>query len=128
MFLSACGTGSDGSMATIHAATTHQAVARLVRYCLEDPQAPPQHVIEAEVADVLHLVVHVRRDFDAGRRYVSAIAEVTPGDAGGLATRDVFASRPGADLEFVSLPTSEDILLRLTESGYSGPAAVEGSG
>ena len=75
-FLSACGTGSDGSMATIHASSSRQALARLVRYCLAAVGSAVQSALIQEAAEVIHLVVHLRGDPRTGFRGVNTISEV----------------------------------------------------
>ncbi len=116
-FLSACGTGSDGSMSTIHASTPRQALSRLLRFCLAGSGAEMRTALTQEITDVIHLVVLMRRDLRSGYRGVHAIAEVVPGD-GGLETRDVFRRRGRrGELAYVAAPRNAELLERLRESG-----------
>ncbi|MCY4279220.1 MAG: ATPase, T2SS/T4P/T4SS family, partial [Acidimicrobiaceae bacterium] len=118
VFLSACGTGSDGSMATIHAASTRQALSRLVRYCMRSTTAGLQSVLVQEAADVIHLVVFVRRDPRSGRRVVATISEVLGAEGEQFQTHDIFTRPQRSDkLVMVDEPRNPDLLARLAESG-----------
>ena len=116
-FLAACGTGSDGSMSTIHASTPRQALSRLLRYCLAGSGADLRISLTQEISDVIHLVILMRSDMRSGFRGVHAIAEVVPGDSG-LETRDIFRriDRRGG-LAYVAAPRNVELLERLREGG-----------
>ena len=117
-FLSACGTGSDGSMATIHASSTRQALSRLVRYCLAAGGAGIQSALVDEVAEVIHLVVHLRGDPRTGFRGVSSIAEVTSGDGERFETHEIFGRRArDAPLELRAAPRNPEVIDRILEGG-----------
>ncbi|MXZ14043.1 MAG: CpaF family protein [Acidimicrobiales bacterium] len=125
-FLSACGTGSDGSMATIHASSARQALARLVRYCMAAGQAGAQSALIAEAADVIHLVVHMGADPHTGFRGVRQITEVlgAPGDR--FETHDIYARRKRTGpLELVGRPRSPELVERLAEGGVDVTAWPE---
>ena len=117
-FLSACGTGSDGSMATIHASSPRQALARLVRYCLSSGLAGAQSALIAEAADVIHLVVHMSSDPRTGFRGVRSITEVLGASGDRFEVNDIFA-RPhrSEPLEVVGHPRSGELIERLEEGG-----------
>lgn len=71
--LQAMTTGHDGSLTTLHANSSSDAIARLttmVRYGLD----LPVDVIEANIASAFDVVVQTARSLD-GRRYVSELAE-----------------------------------------------------
>ena len=131
-FLSACGTGSDGSMATIHASSPRQALARLVRYCLAGGLAGAQPALIAETADVIHLVVHMESDPRTGFRGVRRITEVLAAADGRFEVHDVFARRRRGDpLEAAGRPRSGDLVERLEEGGLdlgAWPDASPGPG
>ncbi|MCY4518665.1 MAG: ATPase, T2SS/T4P/T4SS family [Acidimicrobiaceae bacterium] len=117
-FLSACGTGSDGSMATIHASSPRQALARLVRYCMASGLAGAQSALIQEAAEVIHLVVHMGADPRTGFRGVRQITEVlgAPGDR--FETHDIYARRRRTGpLERHSGPRSPELAERLAEGG-----------
>ena len=125
-FLSACGTGSDGSMATIHASSPRQALARLVRYCMASGLAGAQSALVQEAAEVIHLVVHMGADPRTGFRGVRRITEVlgAPGDR--FDTHDIYArSGRTGPLEPLGRPRSPELAERLTEGGLDPTAWPE---
>lgn len=71
--LQAMNTGHDGSMTTLHANSSTDAVSRLVtmvRYAVD----LPVDVIEANIASAFDVIIQTTRAMD-GRRYVSEVAE-----------------------------------------------------
>ncbi len=122
-FLLACGTGSDGSMCTIHASTPATALHRLVTYSLRDPFAPPLDALSYEVSEAIHLVAHMVRHPVTGNREVNAIAEVSgwlPGS--GFETVTIFGRRGiTAPLEYLNPPKGELLRERLELSGWKPP-------
>ena len=117
-FLSACGTGSDGSMATIHASSPGQALSRLVRYCLASATSASQSALIQEAAEVIHLVVHLRGDPRTGFRGVNSISEVVGSDGDRFAMHEIFgrASR-GGPLALFGRPRNPDVIGRVEEGG-----------
>ena len=117
-FLSACGTGSDGSMATIHASSPRQALARLVRYCLAAVGSAVQSALIQEAAEVIHLVVHLRGDPRTGFRGVNTISEVLSSDGDRFEMHDIFGRRQrGAPLELMGRPRNPEVVERVVEGG-----------
>ena len=117
-FLSACGTGSDGSMATIHASSARQALARLVRYCLAATGAGVQSALIQEAAEVIHLVVHLRGDPRTGFRGVNTISEVIGSDGDRFEMHDIFGRRQrGGPLEMLGRPRNPEVVERVLEGG-----------
>ncbi|WP_419839550.1 CpaF family protein [Candidatus Poriferisodalis sp.] len=122
-FLSACGTGSDGSMATIHASSPRQALARLVRYCMASGLAGAQSALVQETADVIHLVVHMGADPRTGFRGVRRITEVLGAPDDRFDTHDLYARRHRTGpLEPVGRPRSPELAERLSGSGADATA------
>ena len=117
-FLSACGTGSDGSMATIHASSPRQALARLVRYCLAATGTGVQSALIQEAAEVIHLVVHLRGDPRTGFRGVNTISEVVSSDGDRFEMHDIFGRRRrGGPLELLGRPRNPEVVERIVEGG-----------
>lgn len=73
--VTACNSGHDGSVTTIHADSGQQAVKQL-RHYLERAGSPPESARE-EIATAFHLVVHVGRGY-MHRRVVTEITELEP--------------------------------------------------
>ena len=117
-FLSACGTGSDGSMATIHASSPGQALSRLVRYCLASNTAASQSALIQETAEVIHLVVHLRGDPRTGFRGVNSIAEVVSSDGDRFEMHEIFGRRRrGGPLDLIGGPRNPELIERIVEGG-----------
>ena len=117
-FLSACGTGSDGSMATIHASSPGQALSRLVRYCLGSATAASQSALIQEAAEVIHLVVHLRGDPRTGFRGVNTISEVVGCDGDRFEMHDIFGRRQrGGPMTLFGRPRNSQVIDRVAEGG-----------
>ena len=117
-FLSACGTGSDGSMATIHASSPRQALARLVRYCLAAVGSGVQSALIQEAAEVIHLVVHLRGDPRTGFRGVNTISEVVSSDGDRFEMHDIFGRRQrGGPMTLFGRPRNPQVIERVVEGG-----------
>ena len=117
-FLSACGTGSDGSMATIHASSSGQALSRLVRYCLSSGAAGVQSSLVQEASEVIHLVAHLRGDPRTGFRGVNTITEVLGSEGDRFETHDIFGRRQrGGPLELLGRPRNPEVIERVEEAG-----------
>ena len=127
-FLSACGTGSDGSMATIHASTSRQALARLVRFCMASGVAGVQSALVQEAAEVIHLVVHLRGDARTGFRGVNTISEVVGSDGYRIDLHDIFGRRRrGAPLTLFGRPRNPEVIDRVVEGGLDISEWPEGN-
>ncbi len=66
--IQAMNTGHDGSMGTIHANNPVQAMNRLETLCMLGDTGIPAHVIRAQVADAVHLIVQTNRMRDGSRK------------------------------------------------------------
>ena len=73
--LQALNTGHDGSMATVHANSAADALARLSSLVLHEVGNWPLIAVQHHVARAIDVVVHVARNTDGARRVVE-IAEV----------------------------------------------------
>ena len=126
-FLSACGTGSDGSMATIHASSPRQALSRLVRYCLSSNTAASQSALIQETAEVIHLVVHLRGDPRTGFRGVNTISEVIGSDGDRFEMHDIFGRRQrGGPMTLLGRPRNPEVIERVEEGGLDLSDWAEG--
>jgi pilus assembly protein CpaF len=73
--LQAMNTGHDGSLTTIHANTTRDALARLETMVLMAGLDLPSRAIREQIVSALNVIVHVKR-FEDGVRRVASIAEI----------------------------------------------------
>lgn len=72
--IDALNTGHAGSISTIHAISATKALSRLGISCLKAGIDLPYRAIQAEIGDLIDLVVHVERR--NGKRYVAEVIEV----------------------------------------------------
>ncbi len=87
--MQAMNTGHEGSMTTVHANTTRDALARIENMILMAALDLPIRAIREQMASALHLVVQLTRSSD-GRRRVSNIAEITGMESEIVTMQDLF--------------------------------------
>ena len=116
--LQAMGIGNDGSLGTIHAGSTRAAINKILIYAQRSPDAPTPDSVMREIAEVLHLLVYIKKLPD-GRRAITSIREVTGFAEGKVLTSEVFS--PGQNgVAVYTRPFTEDgeTLVRLRASGF----------
>lgn len=121
--LQAMGIGNDGSLGTIHAGSTRAAINKMLIYAQRSPDAPTPDSVMREIAEVLHLLVYIKKLPD-GRRAITSIREVTGYEDGRVITSEVFG--PGPDgVAVYTRPFKPDgeALARLRVSGFD-PATL----
>ena len=79
--LQAMNTGHDGCMATLHANTPHDVIARIETMALMTQLELSGEAIRRQVVSALDLVVHLER-FPDGSRHIVSISEVAKGPRG----------------------------------------------
>jgi pilus assembly protein CpaF len=72
--LQALNTGHSGSLSTIHANSASQALSRLASCVLQSGIELPYKAIKANIADSIHLLVHIKRRH--AKRFISEILEL----------------------------------------------------
>jgi pilus assembly protein CpaF len=114
--LQALNTGHDGSMSTIHANGTADALARLETLVLLAGSGLPLSAVRAQVAASVDAVVFVARG-GAGDRRIDAIAEVDHRHPGGA--RALFLRRSGrlVPVSRVERPARRHDVMRVPERG-----------
>ena len=116
--LQSMGIGVDGSLGTIHAGSTEAAINKILIYAQRSPDAPTPDSVLREIAEVLHLLVYIKKLPD-GRRAITSIREVTGYHDGEVLTNEVFS--PGPDgVAVYTRPFRPDgeALARLQASGF----------
>jgi pilus assembly protein CpaF len=88
--LQAMNTGHDGSMSTIHANTTRDAVARIENMVQMGSLGLPSHAIRMQIASSVDLIIQVERQRDGGRR-VTQITEVCGLEGDVILLNDLFS-------------------------------------
>jgi pilus assembly protein CpaF len=120
-------TGHDGSMATMHANTPRDALARLeIMATSSDPAIPLLNVRE-QMASALDLIVQINR-LDDGRRKVTHITEVQRMERDVIALQDIFTFVEGPRDEaqritgrFAATGQIPSFLLKLRQRGVDLP-------
>lgn len=90
--LQAMNTGHDGSMTTVHANTARDAIGRVEQMVSMIGLDLPIHVIRAQIAAGLHVVLQLNRLSDGSRRVMS-ISEITGMEGSTLTMQDLFLFR-----------------------------------
>src|SRR5262249_34949554 len=87
--LQAMNTGHDGSISTVHANSSRDALSRLETMILLSGVAPPVQAIPEYIASALDLIIHVSRLSD-GTRKVVRVTEVVGMEMDTVTTQDIF--------------------------------------
>ncbi len=116
--------GNDGSMATLHASTSHGAFAKLAAYAVQGPERLPLEATNLLVATALDFVIHLDKPCgDDGKRVVSSIREVIDADDRQIVSNEVF--RPGPDRRAVpGVPLRTETMDELVAAGFD-PEAMQ---
>ncbi len=77
--LDALNTGHAGSISTLHANSASQALSRLASLALRAEVDIPYRAIQAEIGDLVNLVIHIERR--EGRRFLSHVLQIEGFDA-----------------------------------------------
>ncbi len=93
--LTACNTGHDGSLFTLHANSPREAVERMVTLYRMGQNLAPEEV-RKELLMAVQLVVHLKRARD-GRRYVAGVGELQRIEGANLVIEELFTSGAGEE-------------------------------
>ncbi|GAA1895007.1 CpaF family protein [Streptantibioticus ferralitis] len=110
--------GNDGSMATLHASTSHGAFTKLAAYAVQGPERLPLEATNLLVAAALDFVIHLDKPrSQTSKRVVSSIREVVDADDKQIVSNEVF--RPGPDLRAVpGVPLRSETVQELMAAGF----------
>ncbi len=131
--LQAMNTGHDGSLATVHCSSPHDALSRLETLVLMSGFDLPSRAIREQMASALDLIVHLHR-FRDGSRKVTQVSEVCGIEGTTIMMNDIYAfdhsAGRGPDGQVLGRikptglrPTFTD---KIVESGIKLPADVYG--
>ena len=128
--LQAMNTGHDGSMSTIHANDTRDALDRLELMIALSGTELPMLVARQYISSAIHILVHVSR-LASGERKVMRITELVDCQQGNYHLEDVFVYRMGGmDANgnltgtFYSTGYEPEVLKRLAAYGYQLPTEL----
>ena len=116
--LQAMGIGNDGSLGTIHAGSTQAAINKMLIYAQRSPDSPTPDSVLREIAQVLHLLVYIKKLPD-GRRAITSIREIIGHGDGEAITSEVFAPGPdGIGVYVKPFNPDGEALARLMAAGF----------
>ncbi|MEJ0015827.1 MAG: CpaF family protein [Acetobacteraceae bacterium] len=87
--LQAMNTGHDGSMSTIHANTTRDALSRIENMVQMGSMGLPSHAIRSQIVSSVDLIIQVERQRDGGRR-ITQVSEVCGLEGDIILMNDIF--------------------------------------
>jgi pilus assembly protein CpaF len=87
--LQAMNTGHDGSMSTVHANTTRDALTRIENMVQMGKMGLSSRAIRTQIVGAVHLIVQVERQRDGGRR-VTQVTEVCGMEGDVITMNDIF--------------------------------------
>jgi pilus assembly protein CpaF len=87
--MQAMNTGHEGSLTTVHANSTRDALARIENMILMAGLDLPIRAIREQMAAALHIMVHLSRSAD-GRRRVTLVSEITGMESQIVTMQDLF--------------------------------------
>jgi pilus assembly protein CpaF len=132
--LQAMNTGHDGSLATVHANTPRDAIARLETLVLMAGFDLPVRIIRSQIAAVVRLIVQQERMRD-GSRKISRITELQGLEGDNVVLQDIFLFQAAAlgntdKVEGSLKPTGirPSFTPRLEQAGFKLSGAIFGAG
>ncbi|GAA0957947.1 CpaF family protein [Virgisporangium aurantiacum] len=114
--------GNDGSLATVHASSSRQALSRLAAYAMLAPEGLSFEAANLLIAGAVHFVIHLDQTTD-GHRVVSSVREIHHADAGEIVSNELF--RPGPDRRATAAaPMRTDTMDQLAAAGFNPDQAL----
>ncbi len=128
--LQAMNTGHEGSMTTVHANTSRDALRRVENMVSMAGLNFPLHVIRDQVASALHLIIHIAR-LTGGSRRMIAVSEVTGTEGDVISLQDIFTYRQtgldqdgNAQGQFETTGIRPKVLDRISSEGIELPTRL----
>jgi Flp pilus assembly CpaF family ATPase len=120
--------GNDGSMGTLHARSTGEAVVQFMRYALKAPEHLTPEAVAVDIAASLDLVVHIAK-LANGRRVVSSVREVVGYEAAMVLSNEVLGPDEHGRAVPTGRPLQESTLDALIDASFEpGLLDVPGGG
>jgi pilus assembly protein CpaF len=128
--LQAMNTGHDGSLTTVHANSTRDALYRLDTMVAMANLNIPERAVRQQIASAINLIIHISRMAD-GTRKVTAITELTGMEGDVISMQDIFVfERTGINQQgkvcgrFRATGIRPKISERLITAGHPLPAEM----
>lgn len=124
--LNAMSQGNEGSMCTIHAASSDGVFDRVASYCVQAPERLDRVAANLMLVNAVDLVVYITKETtETGiRRRVTSIREVAGAEDHTIFSNEIFASGPDGDAEPTGVPLRPATAACLQEVGYSWPPTL----
>jgi pilus assembly protein CpaF len=107
--------GNDGSMCTLHASSSKQALSRLATYVMQAPERFPFDAANMLIGQAVDFVIHLANATD-GTRVVSSIRQVLETDGTQVPSNEIY--RPGPDRRaYQAAPMRSETLDQLIAAG-----------
>jgi pilus assembly protein CpaF len=107
--LTACNTGHDGTLFTVHANSVRETVDRMVTMYRMGRDLAPEEV-RKEIISAVHYIVHLKRE-QSGLRYVAGVGEIRRLEGKHVVVEPIFKSPgEGQVAQFEMYPHSVDLL------------------
>jgi Flp pilus assembly CpaF family ATPase len=125
--LNAMSQGNDGSMCTIHAASSEGVFDRVASYCIQAPERLDRVAANLMMVNALDLIVFITKHTspDGVVRRVSSIREVVAAEGNTISSNEIFRPGPDGRAEPSGVPLRPATIARLAEVGYRWPPALE---
>ena len=124
--LQAMNTGHDGSMSTVHANASRDALARVETMVLMAGFDLPTRAIREQIASALNLIVQVDRFRDGSRR-ISNVTEVVGMEGDIITLQDIY-KYDYKQMALVATGIRPEFVDKLSERGITLPAGLFGGG
>ncbi len=128
--LQAMNTGHDGSLSTIHANTTRDALARLETMVLMAGMDLPERAIREQMSSALNLIIQLSRFADGTRKIIS-VSEITGMEGNTIVMQDIFVFKrtgvaPDGRIlgEFIPTGVRPKFIDKFKVSGITVPAHI----
>ena len=115
--LNAMHSGAAGSMCTVHANSSADALGKLALLAVQAPEHLEMNHTFALCAQALDLVVFMARD-DGGRRVIQSVREVTGSDSNQVTTNEIWAPGPQGHATRTAVSFTEHTRRAFATIGY----------
>jgi pilus assembly protein CpaF len=107
--LTACNTGHDGTLFTVHANSVRETVDRMVTMYRMGRDLAPEEV-RKEIVSAIHFIVHLKRE-QSGLRYVAGVGEIRRLEGNNVVVEPIFKSPgQGQVAQFEMYPRATEFL------------------
>jgi len=124
--LNAMSQGNDGSMCTIHAASSDGVFDRIASYCVQAPERLDRIAANLMLVNAVDLIVYINKaSTDTGiRRCIASIREIAGAEDHTVFSNEIFTPGPDGAAEPSGVPLRPVTAARLAAVGYTWPPTL----